>query len=318
MIKINKSNTIPKIKVFTEKKSHDNIEISKAEKELNDSIVFFDNQENYKDDKKLNEKEFKYQVYKDKELVKKLTDIFKDKCAYCDSVYKVISPEDIDHFRPKNKIVTKDKKELRPGYYWLAGDWNNLLISCIHCNRAHKHPIPGELKDVTRGKEAQFPLSDESYRIRNHTDDIATEEEFRLLINPCIEDPEQLLTYDEFGLIYPKNKGDLKAEYSIFVYALQRSKLVEARKEVLASFIRKLELMRKPARELYFAKKEKNAPLTEELNKQLRLHFIDISYLFRHKQPYLGVLRDYIRKTKNEDFNLELMNIGINLEKLIR
>ncbi|MDR6757463.1 hypothetical protein J2Y48_002759 [Mycoplana sp. BE70] len=82
------------------------------------------------------------------------------------------------------------------------------------------------------GKGTQFPLADESKRVRSHDDDVALEEEVRLLLHPCIDDPEEQLTFDEQGLVHPamlKDGPSQKGKASINVYALQRKLLVEER-----------------------------------------------------------------------------------------
>ena len=61
------------------------------------------------------------------------------KCAYCES--KVGPTErkgDVEHYRPKSrtrdvngklvKIMRNGVEVNHPGYYWLAYDWNNLLL----------------------------------------------------------------------------------------------------------------------------------------------------------------------------------------------
>jgi hypothetical protein len=42
-------------------------------------------------------------------------------------------------FRPKGGWVQNDGDALtQPGYYWLAYEWSNLLISCQLCNQEFK------------------------------------------------------------------------------------------------------------------------------------------------------------------------------------
>ncbi|MEF9674035.1 hypothetical protein QNM99_25505 [Pseudomonas sp. PCH446] len=47
---------------------------------------------------------------------------------------------DVEHYRPKG-AVSEDASH--PGYWWVAMDWDNLLPSCIDCNRKRKQVTPG-------------------------------------------------------------------------------------------------------------------------------------------------------------------------------
>jgi uncharacterized protein (TIGR02646 family) len=58
------------------------------------------------------------------------------KCCYCEKLEEQPKYRDVEHYRPK------------ASYWWLAWTWENLLFSCIDCNREYK-----------RG---QFPLEDGS------------------------------------------------------------------------------------------------------------------------------------------------------------
>jgi uncharacterized protein (TIGR02646 family) len=96
-----------------------------------------------------------------------LFDLFKGKCAYCESKVRHVADGDVEHFRPKG-AVTEDPKH--PGYFWLAYDCANLLPSCPKCNRAlakmNHFPIEGQRAypggDMTKEKPALLnPYSDD-------------------------------------------------------------------------------------------------------------------------------------------------------------
>src|SRR4051794_32743307 len=80
-------------------------------------------------------KAYGYRVYRADEIKQALNEAFGFKCAYCESFYEATAPVDVEHYRPKGEIVTSTGRTLRPGYYWLAAEWGNLLPSCIDCNR---------------------------------------------------------------------------------------------------------------------------------------------------------------------------------------
>ncbi len=71
------------------------------------------------------------------DIVVALKDLYKNKCAYCESVEA--EPE-IDHYRPKRQVTGESKRHF--GYYWLAYEWSNLLPICSKCNEAKGTQFP--------------------------------------------------------------------------------------------------------------------------------------------------------------------------------
>src|SRR5262249_41491941 len=54
-----------------------------------------------------------------------------DKCAFCESKMCHTGFGDVEHYRPKAGYKQREGDALgRPGYYWLAYEWSNLLLSC--------------------------------------------------------------------------------------------------------------------------------------------------------------------------------------------
>lgn len=177
-----------------------------------------------------------FKVYRDPSVKKALIELCKSKCAYCESSFLKTYVGDIEHFRPKGEIeelkVTGNSK---PGYYWLAADWNNLLLSCRNCNQKSKQSTINVQEEKSMGKMNQFPVFDESKRVRSHEDNLAQEEEVRLLLNPCVENPEEYFTYDINSGVIKSSKRDeflkQRALASIKVFALQRVPLVQDREK---------------------------------------------------------------------------------------
>ena len=61
------------------------------------------------------------------------------KCAFCESFFAHTGYGDVEHFRPKAGYKQQEADTLkRPGYYWLAYEWNNLFCSCQLCNQRFK------------------------------------------------------------------------------------------------------------------------------------------------------------------------------------
>ena len=101
-----------------------------------------------------------------------------NKCAFCES--KIGFDGDVEHFRPKAGCRQGAGEPLiKPGYYWLAYDWDNLLFACPICNQ--------------RFKQNYFPLADPAHRARSHKDDIS--EEAPLFINPAERNPEDHIAF---------------------------------------------------------------------------------------------------------------------------
>src|SRR5262245_45289492 len=102
-------------------------------------------------------------LYKEQRL--HLLKLFHGKCAYCEA--KIVLDQhngDVEHYRPKGAVTDENDKVIevedghggkRPhgGYYWLVYSWENLLTSCIACNR------PNRLGDQRVGKWNRFPVA---------------------------------------------------------------------------------------------------------------------------------------------------------------
>lgn len=115
------------------------------------------------------------------------------KCAYCE--WKVESPYahlHVDHWRPKSRSKqARGGAETWPGYYWLAYDWDNLLLGCHFCNSSNK----GDL----------FPLGDETVRARDHH--ARLDDERPLLLKP--DGPDDPRDHIEFHQEVPVGKTPL-------------------------------------------------------------------------------------------------------------
>lgn len=180
-------------------------------------------------------KAFPFKLYKDDEIKTLLEQLFKEKCAYCETRYASSQPVDVEHFRPKGEIALDNGSTLAPGYWWLAATWDNLLPSCIHCNRRSKHLLPtGEVRVI--GKGNYFPLVAGQLHARAPGDEL---NETPLLINPTLDNPDQYLEFVDdlscgapYSIVKAKtvngavtNKGSKSIEY----YALNRNALVKER-----------------------------------------------------------------------------------------
>src|SRR5262249_37658440 len=93
-----------------------------------------------------------------------LLKLFASKCAYCESNISRVAAGEVEQFRPKSK------------YWWLAYEWQNLLLACPACNRYKADRFPVE------GVQAKTP-----------EDDVNREQ--RLLIDPTVDSPDADLVF---------------------------------------------------------------------------------------------------------------------------
>jgi uncharacterized protein (TIGR02646 family) len=193
-------------------------------------------------------------VYKDETVREKLKQIFHGKCAYCESKITSIYNGDIEHFRPKGGYCNDNNQPLnKPGYFWLASEWENLLFACPFCNQTNTHKIfttedgKVEIREVVLGKLNQFPLKTETHRLKpsdgfnyllnraQYDNSFILEDSERLLLKPCSDEVENYFKYSDDGIISERDGlnslNKKQVETSIRVYALQRISLVQARKE---------------------------------------------------------------------------------------
>lgn len=179
--------------------------------------------------------------YNHKDIKNKLETIYNQKCGYCESKVAHAASLQVEHYRPKKKIDPKDEKLPNDGYYWLAAEWSNLLLSCPACNqkgaKGNRFPINGKriidhLSFLTNGAlDSQkclpnvLPLKDEE----------------PLLLNPELcRNPEVHFEYNSDGKVSSKtNEGKITIE----VCKLNRDPLVASRKEVIDQVIEKIEIV---------------------------------------------------------------------------
>lgn len=156
-----------------------------------------------------------------------LKDMQHGKCCFCESKLTHICFGDVEHYRPKAGYKQTAREKLKkPGYYWLAYDWNNLLFCCERCNRQYKKNL--------------FPLADAGTRAKTHRDDIAAESP--LLINPAELDPKEHIGFREEIPYAIRNSQYGKK--TIEILALDREDLNESRRTRLKLLKQLFDLVR--------------------------------------------------------------------------
>lgn len=154
-------------------------------------------------------------IYGHEDVKKQLILLHRNLCCYCESRVTDIAYGDIEHFRPKQGYKQDDNDSFhKPGYFWLAYDWNNLLFSCQKCNQQYK--------------KNYFPLKNISKRC-NPLKSFDVSKEEPLLINPSLIDPSIHIKFDNEIPVGITDEG----KTTIKVLGLDREELNESRREVL-------------------------------------------------------------------------------------
>jgi hypothetical protein len=157
-----------------------------------------------------------------------------EKCAYCETLPLATSPGDVEHFRPKAAVSelgddpetwgrerpglanVEGRKPTRisdRGYWWLAYEWSNWLLSCGLCNR--------------RWKGALFPIAEN----RQQSPPKPEDEETPLLLDPFgAENPAGHLRFDRLGQIQAA-EDSVQGSETIRTLGLDREQLRRSRAE---------------------------------------------------------------------------------------
>lgn len=139
------------------------------------------------------------------------------KCCFCES--QVGHDGDVEHFRPKSAVCQAKSQPLqRPGYYWLAYEWSNLLLCCSACNQRFKRNL--------------FPLLNPAQRARQHGDDVRIEQP--VFVHPAEENPEEFISFRQ-EIPYAIN-GNQRGKRTIEALGLNREIMNERRREHLKLF----------------------------------------------------------------------------------
>lgn len=201
------------------------------------------------------------------------------------------------------------KKMIKPGYYWLAADWNNLFLSCRNCNQKSKQLLANAVELESVGKMNQFPLLDENLRLKTHTDLLENEENVRLLINPSVEDPEDYFEYDiESGVIRAKKTNVLiekRALASIKIYSLQRVPLVHLREKKIVDISRQMKRVERELRNVNTFYDPDN-PDTHTFVESLQEELAILKGFLNEKEEFVGLAKQMIGTFLMENFQIDI------------
>ncbi|MBO7832514.1 AAA family ATPase [Burkholderia pseudomallei] len=228
------------------------------------------------------QRRFEFRVYRTPEVRLALDDLFHKKCAYCETPF-VSTPGDVEMFRPKSAVA---ENASHPGYWWLATEWSNLLISCPDCNRRRSHTDDVGDK-IFSGKANRFPLVDESVRAFGPEDSL--ERESPLLLDPCRDDPNEHLVFDWNGRVASDTP---RGQTTIAVLGLNRQALLEARAREAKSF---QALVARASMDSRRANDEEQSASLREMTEEL-------SAQTESSAPYAGMKRQLLRSSLSESF----------------
>ena len=161
-------------------------------------------------------------------LIPTLMKLFNDKCAFCETRRLGLKGEpDLEHFRPKGGAVDLDGRRAPDHYWWLAFDWDNLYPACPFCNRS---------------KGSRFPVKD-GQRAPVNAGRSDLREEPALLLDPCLDLPEDHLVFAADGTVAAVHYDDLptleqqrfgtptRGQVTIDTFSLNRKDLIDDRRK---------------------------------------------------------------------------------------
>ena len=159
------------------------------------------------------------------------------KCGYCE--IQISANGDVEHYRPKSEVqeLVAEGTELdnsrrlkgrkRPaitekGYWWLAYEWENYLLSCAICNQKYKSALFPVASDRKQRNHTKYKVQDPKKT------DVGNEKP--LLINPFEKelDPFKHFEFLRTGIIKAR-EGDTRGKETIRVCGLRRISLSRQR-----------------------------------------------------------------------------------------
>ncbi|MBY3300464.1 hypothetical protein HFO10_31980 [Rhizobium laguerreae] len=158
----------------------------------------------------------------------------KNKCCYCEASLDR-QHGDVEHFRPKQRVTDEHHKTQRvrigeeeinhPGYFWLAYDLDNLLLSCAICNQPSRDDDSDSICKGAKGKWNRFPL-DHPERRACLMNGYTIEDEEPKLMHPLFDNIAEHLVLGEDGRLGSKTK---KGEMTICILGLNSANLISWR-----------------------------------------------------------------------------------------
>ncbi len=168
-----------------------------------------------------------------KTVLKRLKEIYHNKCGYCETKINAGFELQIEHYRPKKEVK---EDSTHKGYYWLGYEWSNLLLACPKCNqqgaKGNHFPIEGERVYIHNNFLTNGILvSKKCYPLE------LLEQEKPLLLNPEVDRVEKYLFFLPTGEVRGfENRG----KRTIEICNLERDSLIIARKKIVDDILRRI------------------------------------------------------------------------------
>lgn len=246
-----------------------------------------------------------FNAYKNDDVRTALINCFHGKCGYCESSVAECGDIDVEHYRPKGKF--RDHTD-HPGYWWLAMRWDNLLLSCPHCNQPRRQIIVEDgmtLEEIeaayqrgkgpkSLGKHDNFPMLNGIW-VDLEDEDVSVETP--IIISPTEDiDPESIFTWrtnpSDLALIYAHNDTP-HAQMMIDILGLNRRWLFRCRMKHYGKLQRKLRQMTNCLERLSHVE-------TEEAEDIIKCNLVEIIDDIIEKcapdEAYAGMARAFLRR----------------------
>ncbi|MEM7471728.1 MAG: hypothetical protein AAF340_10285 [Pseudomonadota bacterium] len=248
-----------------------------------------------------------------------LRDMFNGKCAYCERLASGGEDGDIEHYRPKKGVSEADDVGVvHEGYWWLAMDWLNLVLSCKHCNqwRSKQVEIPDDVITIEQleafflndpratgsGKQNSFPTQDNVWVTTRG--DVSPEKPLILDPSNATIDPEDHLDWVIFegaSTVRPKN-GSEAGEATRKILGLNRRWLEEERRAKIALMqMQRNRIIERMQKWLDTDDPGRKADLADDIDDRIE----DLWVFTNPNQPFIGLARAFIRKLQIEVAELQ-------------
>lgn len=238
--------------------------------------------------------------YGHEDVREQLEELYHGKCCYCESLIKPVSPEHVEHYRPKSEISGVNNS----GYYWLGNEWENLMIVCPSCNGKKLTKFP-----VNNNRITTHPI-DNTNNINFNQIPIYSgylNNERPLIINPEFHYPENLMHHDNICKLISIKDNKL-AKTTIEEVGLNNDSLILKKQKIVDDIISDIEF------QLYERYRE-DEPLNEpQFLRQLNRIFDLIVKRIHPTEEYTMLGRDMIARFDE----IILENIENPFDEIIR
>lgn len=246
---------------------------------------------------------FSFRAYKGEDVKKALSELFKNKCAYCESEFSSVTSMHVEHYRPKQRIAGEPE---HPGYWWLASTWENLLPACPMCNSGEYQ----EVHRLTDEEEYTQPFNGRAHRLgkldhfpikgARAMQASQVSAEVPLLIDPSATDPALHLEWvnEERSLVTARKDSsgapDERGYTTYRVLGLNRQALVDKRTGIM---LRVKKILQRVERDAIRAIQTQDPVARADLLKEIDDGIVDAESFTNSDQPYSMMAKTLVSQT---------------------